>query len=243
MEWRDQGIVLAVRPHGETAAILDVFTRDHGRHMGVVHGGRSRRTAPMLQPGNQLQVTWRARLEAHLGGFAVEPITARAGALLQDPLRLAALSSACALAAFALPEREALPAFQARTEGLADALVDGTGWLSEYPAWELDLLDVSGFRLDLSRCAATGAANDLSYVSPRTGRAVSAAGARGYEARLLPLPPMLIGAAADLEGVRQALELTGHFLSGRLAPSLGDRPLPPARDRFVAMLDRAARED
>ena len=239
IEWRDEGVVLAARPHGETAAILELFTRAHGRHLGVVHGGRSRKVAPMLQPGNQLSATWRARIEGHLGGFAVEPVRVRAGDVMGDPLRLAALSSMAALAAFALPEREALPDFQARTEGLADALAEGAGWLRDYVFWEMALLEVSGLALDLSACAAGGGANDLAYVSPRTGRAVSRAGAGDWADRLLPLPEVMLGGAATLEGVREALAVTGHFLETRLAPSLGERPLPAARARLTDELRRA----
>ncbi|MFO6465498.1 DNA repair protein RecO [Jannaschia sp. KMU-145] len=239
MEWRDEGIVLAARPHGETAVILELFTRAHGRHLGVVHGGVSRRKAPMLQLGNQLDAVWRARLDTHMGTWTVEPTRARAAAILTDPLRLAALTSACALCAFVLPEREALPAFQARTEALCDAIADGEGWLRDYVFWEMALLDISGFRLDLSACAAGGSANDLAYVSPRSGRAVSRAGAGDWASRLLPLPEMMIGGVASLGGVRAALDVTGHFLAQRLAPSLGEKPLPPARARFLDALARA----
>jgi len=238
MEWRDEGLVLAVRPLGETAAILELFTRAHGRHLGVVHGGRSRKIAPLLQPGNQLAATWRARLDGHLGSFAVEPVRGRAGDVLGDPLRLAALSSACALASFALAERESVAPFQARTEALADALAEGAGWLRDYVFWEMALLEVSGFRLDLSACAASGA-GPLAFVSPRTGRAVSRAGAGDWADRLLPLPGVMLGEEATLDGVIAALELTGFFLGERLARSLGERPLPPARARLLDALRRA----
>ncbi len=238
MEWRDEGIVLAARPHGETAVILELFTREHGRHLGVVHGGASRKKAPALQPGNQLDATWRARLESHMGGYAVELRRSRAAMILADPLRLAALTTTTSLCAFALPEREALPDFQARTEALCDAIADGEGWLNDYVHWEVALLEVVGFRLDLSRCAVRGDANDLSYVSPRTGRAVSRAGAGDWASRLLPLPDILLGGPATLPGVVAALNVTGHFLKTSLAASLGDRPVPPARDRFLAALGR-----
>ncbi len=237
MEWRDEGIVLAARPHGETAVILELFTREHGRHVGVVHGGRSRRKAPMLQPGNQLDAVWRARLESHMGGWQVELTRSRAAAVLSDPLRLAALASACALCAFALPEREAVPAFQARTEALCDAIADGEGWLTGYVGWELALLEVAGFRLDLATCAVSGATEGLAFVSPRTGRAVAAAEAGEWADRLLPLPAMLTGGAATIDGAAAALRLTGHFLGDRLAPSLGERPLPAARGRLVAAVE------
>ncbi|WP_109563756.1 DNA repair protein RecO [Jannaschia seohaensis] len=239
MEWRDRGLILAVRPHGETAVILETLTRGHGRHLGIVHGGRSRRRAPMLQPGNEVEVVWRARLDTHLGTFTVEPLRTRAGDLLGDPLRLAALSSVCALSAFALPEREPVPAFQARTEALADALADGAGWLRDYVFWEMALLEESGIGLDLSGCAAGGAADDLAYISPRTGRAVSRAGAGAWADRLLPLPEMMLGGPATLQGTLAALTATGHFLEAQLAPTLGERPIPPARARLIAALQRA----
>jgi len=218
--------------------ILELLTEAHGRHLGIVHGGRSRRRAPTLQPGNEVDAAWRARLDAHLGTFTVEPLRTRAGDVLGDPLRLSALSSLCALAAFVLPEREAVPAFQARTEALADALADGAGWLRDYVFWEMALLDEAGIGLDLSACAAGGGANDLAYVSPRTGRAVSRAGAGVWADRLLTLPEMMQGGPATLEGAVAALDVTGHFLERRLAPMLGDRPLPPARARLVAALRR-----
>ncbi|TFL17501.1 DNA repair protein RecO [Jannaschia formosa] len=238
MSWRDRGLVLAVRPHGETAVILELLTREHGRHLGIVHGGRSRRRAPVLQPGNEVEANWRARLDAHLGTYAVEPLRTRAGDVLGDPLRLSALTAVCALAAFVLPEREAVPGFQARTEALADALADGEGWLRDYVFWEMALLEEAGIGLDLSACAAGGGANDLAYVSPRTGRAVSRAAAGDWASRLLPLPAILLGGPATLEDALAALEVTGHFLERRLAPMLGDRPLPPARARLVAALRR-----
>ncbi len=237
IEWRDEGMVLSARPHGETSVILELLTRRHGRHLGVVHGGVSRRKAPMLQPGNQLDAVWRARLDEHLGTWTVELRQSRAATVLSDATRLAALSSACALAAFALPEREDAGTFQPLTEALADAIADGRGWLADYVAWEMALLEVTGFRLDLASCAVSGEANDLAFVSPRTGRAVSTAGAGEWSSRLLPLPGMLLGAAPTIEGVVASLAVTGHFLTTKLAPSLGTKPLPPARARLVRALE------
>lgn len=242
IDWRDTGVIIGVRPHGETAVILEVFTREHGRHLGVVHGGRSRKKAPLLQPGNQVDVTWRARLESHLGTYSVEPLRSRAGDVLSDPLRLSALTSACALSAFVLPEREAVAPFQAQTESLCDALADGSGWLRDYVFWEMALLAEAGLTLDLSSCAGGGGANDLAYVSPRTGRAVSRSAAGDWADRLLPLPTLLLGGPATLEDVLLSLQVTGHFLHHHLAPTLGARPVPPARARLVAALTRAAGE-
>jgi DNA repair protein RecO (recombination protein O) len=244
MEWRDQGILLGVRRHGESAAILEVFTETRGRHAGLVRGGASRRMAPVLQPGAQLDVEWRARLEDHLGSFRVEPVRSRA-ASMGERLALAGLNAVCALLLFALPEREAHPLLYRRTVILLDLLERPDIWPLAYLNWELVVLEEMGFGLDLRACAVMGErANDLSYISPRTGRAVSRAGAGEWAERLLPLPPCLLGEgpAPDAE-ILQGLEVTGHFLRHHLAPHLGERPLPDARARLVGWLEaQASRE-
>ncbi|WP_422075360.1 DNA repair protein RecO [Tranquillimonas rosea] len=238
MEWRDQGILLSQRPHGETSAIIEVLTPAHGRHAGVVRGGGGRRMAAVLQPGAQLDLTWRARLEDHIGTFTLEPVKSRAAAVLGDRFALAGLSAMLSLAAFSLPEREPVPALYARTVALADHL-GADEWALAYLRWEMELLDELGFGLDLTRCAATGSREDLAYVSPRTGRAVSRDGAGDWASRLLPLPPALLGQGpATPKELVQGFRLTGHFLDTRLAPALGDRPVPAARARFVALLAR-----
>ena len=239
IEWREEGLVLAVRRHGESDAIVEVLTTGHGRHAGVVRGGGGRRLAPLMQPGAGLALTWRARLEEHLGHFTVEPVRSRA-ALLSDPVALAGLTSLTALLAFALPEREAIPGVLEATEAVLDLMETGAPWPLAYLRWEMALLDRLGFGLDLARCAVTGARADLAYVSPRTGRAVSRAGAGEWADRLLPLPPALLGPGpAERPDLLQGLAITGHFLEHRLAPALGERPLPAARGRLVARLARA----
>ena len=234
MEWRDQGVLLKVRKHGENAVIIEVFTAEHGRHAGVVRGGASRKMGPVLQPGAQLDVTWRARLQDHLGGFTVEPVRSRAAALMGDRLTLAALNSTCALLAFALPEREAHPLLYQRSVTLFDLLGNTDGWPLAYLRWELALLEDLGYGLDLRSCAVNGSRDDLAYVSPKSGRAVSAEGAGDWADRLLPLPLCMLGQgpAPDSE-IGQGLKLTGHFLTHWLAYSLGNKPLPAARQRFV----------
>ncbi|MBM9596294.1 DNA repair protein RecO [Roseitranquillus sediminis] len=235
LEWRDRGFVLAVRRHGENAAIVELFTPAHGRHAGVVRGGSSRRLRPILQPGAELEATWRARLDEHIGAFTVEPLRSRAD-LMEDRRALAALNAVTSLLSFCLPEREPHPALHARSEALLDALA-APDWLVAYLRWELHLLDETGFGLDLTRCAVTGGREDLAYVSPRSGRAVSREGAAEWADRLLPLPPCLLGQGPATEAeIAAGLRLTGHFLQTRLAPALGERPLPPARDRLVALL-------
>jgi DNA repair protein RecO (recombination protein O) len=244
MDWRDQGILLSSRRHGESAAIIEVFTRAHGRHAGVVRGGASRKIAPILQPGAQLDVTWRARLEDHIGSYTVEPIRSRAGAM-SDRQALAGLNAVTALLLFALPDREAHPALYARSEALLDLLGDQEIWPLAYLQWELALLEETGFGLDLSTCAVLGhGANDLSYVSPRSGRAVSRAGAGEWADRLLPLPPCLLGhgPAPDAD-IAEGFRTTGHFLQGHLAPALGHKPLPEARARFIEIFTRRITPD
>lgn len=241
MEWRDEGVLLVTRPHGEHALIIEVLTPGHGRHAGVVPGGASRRMAPMLQPGSDLALVWRARLDDHLGTFTAEPLRARSG-LMSDRLALAGLSSACAVLHLALPERDPHPALHAATVTLFDAMEALPDWPALYLRWELGLLDEIGFGLDLSACAVTGATEGLAFVSPRTGCAVTAAAAGQWSDRLLPLPPGLASgriAAADLPA---ALALTGHFLARALARDASKPPLPEARSRLVTLLTRLAAE-
>ncbi|MCH8466956.1 MAG: DNA repair protein RecO [Roseinatronobacter sp.] len=235
MDWRDQGILLAMRPHGETSAVIEVFTPLHGRHAGIVRGGASRKMAATLQPGAQLDLTWRARLEDQLGSFAVELIHTRAAHVMGDRLALSGLSAACALCRYALPERMAYPGLYASTLALFDSFGQ-PGWLRAYALWELALLEETGFGLDLAQCAVTGRAEGLAYVSPRTGRAVTREGAGEYAARLLVLPPALVSNAPfDQQAARDALHLSGHFLQIWLAEAIG-RPLPEPRARLLAAL-------
>lgn len=230
MEWRDEGVLLSMRRHGESAAIIEVFTAAHGRHAGLVHGGGSRRMTPVLQPGNQVAVAWRARLDDQLGTFHVEPVRSRT--VLDDRLALAGLNAVCAMLRAALPEREAHPALFAATQPLLDSL-GAPGWGTAYLRWEVRLLEEMGFALDLGRCAVTGSRDDLSFVSPRTGRAVSQAGAGEWADRLLPLPAVLLGQGGGQEGWRDGFALTGHFLMREI-------DLPEARARLIDLLLRVA---
>ena len=239
MEWRDHGILLGVRRHGETSAIIDVFTESHGRHAGVVRGGTSRKIAPILQPGAQLDVTWRARLEDHLGSYHVEPVRSRAAAAMGSRLALAGLNAVSGVLSFCLPEREVHGGLYRRTEQLLDLLGEDALWPLAYLRWELALLEEMGFGLDLTRCAVTGVREGLLYVSPRTGRAVSLAAAGDWADRLLPLPPALLGKGVAPDGeIAQGLETTGYFLRHKLAQELVHKPLPQARQRFVDQFKR-----
>lgn len=242
MEWSDHGIVLSARKHGETAAILSLLTAEHGRHAGLVRGGAGRRQRGVLQQGNFVAVTWRARLEEHLGAFTVELLHSVSAQWLDDPGRLAALSAATAIVDFAVPEREPDAAIYSGLRKLIAAL-DEDDWLAAYARWEFALLTDLGFGLDLSACAATGATDDLAYVSPKTGRAVSRAAGAVYHDKLLPLPAFLLGEGPEtVDQVAGALRLTGYFLDRHLfAPHR--RQLPDARERLSTRLARVVAQE
>ena len=239
MEWRDQGILLNARPHGESAAVIEVFTPGYGRHLGVVRGGSGRKLAPILQPGAQLDIAWRARLEDHIGSFTVEPVRSRAVQAMSDRLALAGLNAVTALLSFSLAERETHPSLYHHSAQLLDLLGQSDLWPLAYLQWEMQLLETLGFGLDLSSCAATGTDHDLVYVSPRSGRAVSELGAGAWASRLLALPPCMLGHgdASDAE-VALALRTTGHFLHHHLAEDMLHKPVPEARARFLNQLSR-----
>lgn len=243
MEWQDAAIVLEARPHGETSVVAQLLTQHHGRHAGLVRGARTRRgRGAVIEPGYVVKATWRARLAEHLGNFVVEPERHVAARLLDQPQRLAALASACALLSAALPERAPYPGVYAATGALLQVLQDAADgiWPAVYVKWELGLLAALGYGLDLDRCAATGRSDDLAYVSPRTGRAVSREAGAPYHDRLLSLPAFLRGdqRTADSDAVRAGLELAGYFLEHRLFAAL-NRPLPPPRERLVSLIAKS----
>jgi DNA repair protein RecO (recombination protein O) len=241
IEWRDEGALIRVRKHGESSAIIEVFTPSRGLTAGIVRGGTSRKIAPTLQPGAQLDVTWKARLEDHLGSFTVEPIRSRTAQVMQDRLALAGLNAVTGLLSFLLPDCEAHVPLYDRTIQLLDLLGQNEVWPLAYLQWEVALLDEMGFGMDLSACAVSGLNDDLFYVSPRTGRAVSRLAAGEWADRLLPLPHVLLGKGdADLTEIVLALRTTGHFLNNHLAKSLGNLPIPEARQRLIDTMKRLA---
>ncbi|MBV8777125.1 MAG: DNA repair protein RecO [Alphaproteobacteria bacterium] len=239
MDWRDRGFVLTARRHGETALIVELLTEAHGRRAGLVRGGQSPKRRALLQPGNLVAAMWRGRLVEHLGTLEVELLRAHAAAAIDDPDSLAALSAAAALVALALPEQEPHgDVFRGFAELLA--ALDSAGWPAAYVGWECALLAALGFGLDLSACAATGVNDDLAYVSPRSGRAVSRSAGEPYRDKLLPLPQFLWReAAADAADIVAGLRLTGHFMLHHVLEPQG-RTLPEARGRLVERLRRHA---
>jgi DNA repair protein RecO (recombination protein O) len=238
MDWRDTGYVLTARRHGENGLIVELLTAEHGRHAGLVRGGQSPKRRALLQPGNLVAASWRGRLAEHLGAFEIELLRAHAAAVIDDADKLAALSAASSLIAQAVPEREPHRDVYDGFAELIEALDSAAAWPQRYVIWECTLLAALGYGLDLSACAATGVNDDLAYVSPRSGRAVSRSAGAQYQDKLLPLPGFLLrDAEADGAEIGAGLTLTGYFLHHHLLAPQG-RTLPEARARLVDRLRR-----
>ena len=235
MEWTDHGIVLSARRHGESSVVLSVLSEAHGQHAGLVRGGQSRRRRGVMEPGNLVALTWRARLEEHLGSYTVELETSYSARLLDRADRLAALTSLCATLDNCLAEREALPQLFSDTLHLVHDL-ERDEFAARYVEWELGLLGELGFGLDLTSCAATGVTDDLIYVSPRSGQAVARDAGAPYRDKLLKLPEFLIGGTeASSANILDGLRLTGYFLD-RYVFQPQNRRLPDARERFINLM-------
>jgi DNA repair protein RecO (recombination protein O) len=234
MEWRDQGIILSLRKYGEFDAILEVLTRDHGKHAGIVKGGLSRRQRGNIQPGNEVDVTWRGRLESHLGTYSVELKNARAVAFLYSSGKLAALNSCSSLLTIALAENEPhsllLDGFIALLDTLEIADDDALNWVPLLIKWELGLLSELGFGLNLESCAATGTTDNLIYVSPKSGRAVSEDAGKPYQDKMLVLPAFLINTNEEVKqnDLIDGLHLTDFFMERHMLAPFGKK-LPQAR--------------
>ena len=239
MDWQDQGFVLAARRHGESDAILTVLTRAHGRHLGIVKGGTGRRQRAVVEIGNAVTVQWHARLTEHLGRFQVELATPHAALCMAAPSRLAALSAACATLDAALPEREphedVFDNFAALAEQLSHQAAD---WPTHYVRWEARLLSSLGFGLDLTHCAVTGEREGLAYVSPKTGRAVTAEAGKLHKDRLLPLPAFLIRdeERPGRDDLVAGLRLTGYFLDRHVFAHALKPGAAEARARLIERL-------
>jgi DNA repair protein RecO (recombination protein O) len=240
MQWQDEGLVIGVKRHGETAVILELMTKAHGRHLGLVRGGSGRALRSVLQPGNSVAAIWRARLESHLGAYTVEPLRSRAARLIDHAHALHGVAHLSALLRL-LPERDP----QADLFEMAEVIADQLGSLDLAPAlmarFELALLAALGFGLDLEACALTGAREELDYVSPKSGRAVSRAAGEPWREKLLPFPSFLREPAIlrpDSAELSAAFRLTGHFLTRDVFGPRGVA-LPPARALYVGALATA----
>lgn len=240
MEFEDEAYVLSARPFGETGAIVELITEQHGKYAAHVAGAASRRIKPFLQAGARVTARFRARTADQLGSATLEPAGEGPAALFDDRLALAALTSAAAVTAGALPEREPHPGVFLGLEALISALEAPDIWPAVYVRFEAGLLADLGFGLDFSKCAVTGTVDDLIYVSPRTGRAVSADAGRDYRDRLLALPPFLLSAQGGLAAgdIGAGLAITAHFLERFVFGPL-NRPLPPARHWLTDRLREA----
>ena len=241
MEWADDGIILGTRRHGETSLIVEALTPARGRHLGIVKGGRSRRMRGTLQPGNRVRLVWRARLEDHLGTYQVEPLEDRAAELIENRAALAGFMTIAAHARL-LPEREPSADLFEHFAATYDLLPGALG-AQAVAMFERDLLTALGFGLDLDACAATGTRDNLIFVSPKTGRAVSAEAGAPYREKLLPLPAFLRsdmpepGGSTSADEIADAYRLTGHFLLRHVW--LPRNVAPPAeRERYITQVTR-----
>jgi DNA repair protein RecO (recombination protein O) len=237
MEWRDEGIILGARKHGETSVILEVMTRAHGRHLGLVRGGRSRKQQPLLQAGNRVDLIWRARLDEHLGTFQAEPLELNAARLFDSAVAVFGLQTLAAHLRL-LPERDAHAGLYEMLVLMIEHLDDPAAAAELVVRFELLVLDELGFGLDLSQCAATGARDDLAYVSPKTGRAVSRPAGEPWAPRMLALPAFLLrnsGLRADPASIEDAFRLTGFFFARHVYEPRGIEA-PDARAGFLAAL-------
>lgn len=242
MEWTDEGIVLGVRRHGEANAILELMTRAHGRHLGLVRGGSGSRMRPVLQPGNLVRATWRARLDEHLGNYTIEGIRLRAGEFMiaaHAAYGVTHLAALCRL----LPERDPHELVHDALAGILDHLADRALAAALIARFELQLLAELGFGLDLDHCAATGASAELIYVSPKSGRAVSRMAGEPWRDRMLRLPSFLRGEAETggltMDELSDAFALTGFFLTRHVLEPRGV-PMHDARASFINAVTRGA---
>jgi DNA repair protein RecO (recombination protein O) len=238
MQWTDEGIVLGVKRHGEANAIAELFTREHGRHLGLVRGGFGTRLKPVLQPGNTVSAVWRARLDEHLGTYTVEPVQVRTASMFAAHHALFAVTHLAALVRL-LPERDPHQSVYIDLDAVLEHLDDANAIAAQVARFEFQMLAELGFGLDLSSCAATGVTDELIYVSPKSGRAVSREGGEPWQDRLLRLPvflndPAVIPSANDLA---DGFALTGHFLERLILETRG-QPMPDARTHFLAAISR-----
>ncbi len=249
MHWTDESIVLSIRKHGESSAVARLFSHHHGVFAGVVKGAHSKTNRGVIQPGNVVSATWQARLSEHLGTLKAELTDPVAAFVMQDAAKLAALSSACTLIEAAMPERHPYPKLYKQLRIFLHVLKEEEHWHEAYVRLEMAILTESGFGLDLSQCASTGVREDLVYVSPKTGRAVSREAGEPYKEKLLLLPEFLLPKALprkagegisvpcspDTQETLAGLRVSGYFLDAWLLAPHGKK-LPAARQRLAQMM-------
>ena len=234
-EWEDIGIVLSSTRYGEGSLIVEIFTSNHGRYRGLLRVGLRNNFSSILQRGNLVEVRWRARIEDHLGNYSCDLIRSYSSLFLDDSLRLEGISSLCAELSMFLPERDLFSELFIETKEFLDRIEENF-WLCKYCRWEVKLLSELGFSLDLSKCAVTGKREGLTFVSPRSGIAVSLKGAKGWESKLLDLPSFLVTGeeTSKKEEILSSLRLTGYFFSRHICKG----SLPASRVRLQDKLSR-----
>lgn len=244
MQWQDEAIIIGVKRHGETSVIAELMTRDRGRHLGLVRSGRSKAMQPVLQAGNRVEAVWRARLDEHLGEFKLEPVRLRAAKLMETATAVYGVQAMGALLRL-LPERDPHPHLFDALDIILDAFDDPSDAGELFVRFELAVLNDLGFGLDLTECAATGGRQDLVYVSPKSGRAVSREAGAPYADRMLALPGFLsegAASAADRDSMAEAFRLTGYFLHRHVYEPRGLTE-NAARDGFVQAALKALSKD
>lgn len=244
MQWQDEGIILGTRKHGETSVIVEAMTAHHGRHLGLVRGGRSRRQQPVLQAGNQVELTWRARLDEHLGTYQVEPLALNAANLFDSAVAIYGLQLLAAHLRL-LPERDPHDHLYDAVRQIIANLGEAQTAAELLAQFELLMLEELGFGLELSSCAATGSTLDLVYVSPKSGRAVSREAGKDWADKMLPLPRFLVTGEHEQipsAAIKNAFALTGFFFARHLWEPRGTGQ-PESRPGFLAAVERALDQD
>lgn len=237
MEWRDQGILLGTTPFGETSVIVDALTQNHGRVRGVLRGGQSRKYRPILQIGNILDITWRARLSEHMGSVQIDVLKSFPE-ILESRMTLSGVTALSAMLKCFLEDRDPQPQVYENTQHLHGLLVHPEMWCIGYVYWELSLLDALGFGLDLSKCVVSGDVNNLCFLSPKSGCAVSEQAAGQWADRLLPMPRIFIEKDKNISDVFAGLQVLSYFWTHKVVPGLGVHTIPATRQRFIDLMQR-----
>ena len=239
MEWRDQGILLGTTPFGETAVIVDALTQKKGRVRAVLRGGQSRKFRPILQMGNILDITWRARLSEHMGSVQIDVIKSYPE-ILDSRLTLAGVAALSSMLTTFVEDRDPQAQMFDATEKLYDLLIHPDMWCVGYFYWELALLDALGFGLDLSKCVVTGDTENLLYLSPKSGCAISRQAAGEWADRLLPMPRIVMEKDKNISDVFDGLQVLSYFWLNKVIPAMGVKTMPKARERFIDIMQSHA---
>ena len=239
MRWESEGIVLGFSLHNEKSYILEVLTKEHGRHKGLIRGIHSKNLRSIIEPGNEVKVLWSGRLETHLGNFTIEPIKAWSSLMLSQKYKLTALSSLCSLVSLTMAEKQPNDLIYYNSKEMIKKISSDDDWIKDYINWELELLSEIGYGIDLSKCAVTSKRDELVYVSPTSGRAVTLEGAGSYKDRLIKLPKFIVSkdAECDSNDIVDGLELTEYFFRKRFFEP-NNLNFPQSRNRLKEIFSK-----